>query len=161
MHRHSSDNEEDMNACTNFNTMMPDEVLQEVLTWLPVPELLCSVAQVSRRFYGMLQQDNMLWNRKLLELISSSSSRESPVPALPGSHQEIGLNRHQMQRCCWLAEHNRSSNEDEEDHPPLLPACLQYGRLFVGRMEATRLLYGGFSNPSNFRRRAVKRYVCL
>jgi hypothetical protein len=141
-----------MSSCTNFNTMMPDEVLQEVLTWLPVPELLCSVAKVSRRFYGMLQQDNMLWNRKLLELIS----RESP-----GSHQDIALNRHQMQRCCWLAEHNRSSNENEENHPPLLPACLQYGQLLVRRMEATRLLYGGFTNPSSIRRRALKRYVCL
>lgn len=154
----------------NLNALIPDEVLMEVLIWLPVGELLRSVAHVSRRFYDMLmllrdEDDDddddgvtMLWKRKFLEIIQRSSST--------GAYPSF-LNQHQIQRCCWHYEHSyfyrettRPDGISSSSCPPL-PTFLQDGNLLVRRMSATRLLHGGYTTSASVRPLPIRRYVCL
>eukprot|EP00980_Cylindrotheca_fusiformis_P028232 scaffold22588_cov114-Cylindrotheca_fusiformis.AAC.4 len=154
----------------------------EIFMYLSVPELLRSVAFVCRRFWRMLLHDDIVWNRKLVVVLTTSRDPFQKTHQDATTLMRMRMNRHQIQRFCWHAEYQQQRNarpimfgstSDSLASPPRrrpLPDFLKDGQLLVRRRDATSLLHGGYyyytpssQKKSGTHRRSlpVRRYVCL
>mmetsp|Transcript_16223 Transcript_16223/g.24510 ORF Transcript_16223/g.24510 Transcript_16223/m.24510 type:complete len:343 (-) Transcript_16223:340-1368(-) len=87
---------------------LSDELLVEILKYVPAMDLLRSVTLVSPQVSDVLR---LVWRRQL-----------------PLQYSTGGLNLHQIQRCCLFHSSNTADQE--------IPSCLEMGSVLVGRQTA-------------------------
>mmetsp|Transcript_8959 Transcript_8959/g.21308 ORF Transcript_8959/g.21308 Transcript_8959/m.21308 type:complete len:450 (-) Transcript_8959:145-1494(-) len=144
----------------DINSMIPDEILEEILGWLLTSELQKSVSEVSNRFHKLANRDQF-WRRKLKDIVHQQRySNDNDDDQSDGEHAyepPNGLSQHQLKRCCLFLEHKihhlnnlaentangaaaipTATSEDKQFNPP---SFLGHGSLLFGRTDACRLMH--------------------
>ena len=179
LHCNNNKNDDDASRSNSILLLrLPDEVLIEVLSWLGVQDLLLSINQVSHKFHSLVEE-KLLWERKLFHSFffesSSSSSSSSPLSSkecwidekgkeqrgIPTSsaakvsfqQQFLTLTRHQMERCCYLAESLLVVRNGQQQQVQQQLQQLEYGSITVRKSTAFQFL--------NQQQRGKQKFFCL
>ncbi|CAJ1967813.1 unnamed protein product [Cylindrotheca closterium] len=142
----------------DINTMIPDDIMEEILGWLLTSELVKSVSGVSNRFRNLAKRDQF-WQRKLKEMVYQQRYSNKASGGERSYELPEGLGQHQLQRCCWFLEHKvqhlnvakntadgtggegSATSEDPKSSDVDPPSFLEHGPVLYRRTDASMLFH--------------------